>query len=98
MDSWELHVNLKNMEHQTEKFVFISRLIHLYASITAEGEYRDDANFLKCKQDLLDCELMKQKDLHEFREWVEGITPDETDGTRVRAVFDSYASSYRTAN
>lgn len=98
MDSWEQYVALKNMEHQTEKFVFTSRLIRLYASIMAEGEYRNDEDFLKCKQEVLECKLMEEEKLREFREWLEGIGPDETDGTRVKAVFDSYTSSFGMAN
>ena len=98
MDSWERHVALKNFEHQTEEFVFALRLIRLYTSIMAEGELRNDEDFLKCKQEVLECKMMEQVNLREFREWVEGITPDETDGSRVKAVFDSYTSSFVMAN
>ena len=98
MDSWEQYLARKNMEHKHEQFVFVSRLIRLLASITAEGEYRDDESFLNSKQELLECKLMNQEDFREFREYVEEITPDETDGTRVKAVLDSYTSSIGIAN
>lgn len=99
MDSWERHVELKNFEHQTEEFIFTSRLIRLYLSIIAEGDLRNDEDFLKCKQEVLECKMIEQANLQEFREWVEGITPDETDGTRVKVVFDKiHLQSLGTAN
>ena len=98
MDPWERHVFLKKMEHQTEQFVFTSCLIRLYASIVAVGEYRNDEDFLKCKQEVLECKFIQQEELREFREWVQQIEPDETDGTRVKDMFDKYTSGFETTN
>ena len=99
MDSWERHVALKNVEYWNEKFVFTCKLIRLYASIMAEDEYRNDEDFLKNKQEVLECKLMaEEEDLREFREWVKSITPDERDGSRVKDVFDRYTSSLGMAN
>lgn len=55
MDSWERYVAIKNEESWNEKFVFACRLISLYTSIVAEGEYRNDEDFLKSKQEVLEC-------------------------------------------
>lgn len=98
MDSWDRHVELKRMEHETEKFVFCSRLVSLYACIVAEGEYRNDEDFLKCKQEVLECKIIEQEELRKFREYIQQIEPNETDGTRVKAVFESYTSSFGMAN
>lgn len=98
MDSWERYVAIKNEESWNEKFVFTCRLIHLYTSIVAEGEYRNDEDFLKSKQEVLECKLMAEEDLREFREWVENITPAERDGTRVKDVFDKYTAILAEAN
>ena len=98
MDSWESYVAIKNEECWNEKFVFTCRLIRLYASIMADDEHRNDEDFLKHKQEVLECKLMSEESLREFREWIENITPDERDGTRVKDVFDEYVSSLGMAN
>lgn len=98
MDSWERYVSLKNAETWYETFSFTCKLIRLYASIMAEGEYRNDGDFLKNKQEVLECKLMAEEELREFREWVENITPDERDGSLVKDVFDRYTANLAEAN
>lgn len=98
MNSWEQHVAFKKLEYETQELVFCSCLVRLYACIVSEGEYRNDADFLKCKQEVLECEVIQKEELHEFREYVQQLVPDETDGTRVKAVFDSYTSRFGTSN
>lgn len=98
MDSWEQHLAFKKLEYETQEFVFCSCLVRLYAYIVSEGEYRNDADFLKCKQELLECKIIQEKDLQEFREYVQQLESNETDGTRIKAVFDSYSSKLQMAN
>ena len=98
MDSWERHVFLKKLEHETQEFVFCSCLVRLYSCIVAEGEYRSDKDFLECKQEVLDCKIIQEEDLREFREYVQQLVPAETDGTRIKAVFDSYTSKLEMTN
>ena len=99
MDSWERYVAIKNEESWHEKFTFTCKLIRLYASIMAEDEYRNDEDFLKNKQEVLECKLMtEEEDLCKFREWVESITPDERDSSQVKDVFNKYAASLAEGN
>lgn len=98
MDSWEQHMALKKLEYETQEFAFCHCLLRLYACIVAEGEYRNDNDFLKCKQELLECKIIQEEEWREFREYIEQIIPDETDGTRIKAVFDSYTSKFATTD
>ena len=98
MDSWDRHVEFKRMEYETEQFVFCSKLVRLYACMVSEGEYRNDADFLKYKQEVLECKIIQEEGLREFREYVQQLSPTETDGTRIKAVFDSYTSKLKMTN
>ena len=98
MDAWEQHVALKKLEYETQQHVFCHCLLRLYACVIAEGEYRNDNDFLERKQELLECQIIQKEELREFREYIQQIDPDETDGTRIKAVFDSYTSEFATTN
>ncbi|MBQ2836096.1 MAG: hypothetical protein IJE68_04615 [Clostridia bacterium] len=98
MDSWDRYVEFKRMEYEAEQFVFCSKLVRLYACIVSEVKYRNDADFLRCKQEVLECKIIQEEELRGFREYVQQIGPNETDGTRIKAVFDSYTSKLEMAN
>ena len=98
MDSWERHVAFKKLEHETQQFVFCSCLVRLYSCIVAEGECRSDNDFLQCKQEVLNCKIIEQENLREFREYVQQLSPNETDGSRIKTVFDSYTSKLKMTN
>lgn len=98
MDSWEQHVAFKKLEYETQEFVFCSCLVRLYAYIVAESECRSDNDFLQCKQEVLECKIIQEEGLREFREYVQQLSTNETDGTRIKAVFDSYISKLKMTN
>lgn len=98
MDSWDVHVELKRMQYETEQIVFCNRLLRLYACIVAESEYRNDNDFLKCKQELLECKIIQEEEFCEFKEYVQQLSPNQTDGTIVKTVFQDYTSILGTTN
>lgn len=91
MTSWEQHVYVKSVERQTEKFLFACALTRFAACIMAEGEQRNNEDFIKEKQVLLESEYINSSEMREFKEWLEQITADETDYTKVKAVMEMLA-------
>ena len=91
MTGWEQHVYIKNIEKQSEKFCFVSRLTRLSAFIMSEVEYRSKEEFLKCKQEVLESDYINSRELSEFKQWVEKITSEERDYTKINNVIEMLA-------
>ena len=98
MNSWERHVEVKRVQHETVQVAFCKKLLSLYSCIVAKDESRNDKEFLKRKQELLHCEIIQEEDLREFREYVQQLSPDETNGTPVLSVFLKYTSALGETN
>lgn len=87
MTPWERYLHMKKIEEQYKKFLFACALTRMAVCIQADGEHRDDEDFLLCKQELLSKEYINDGEMSEFKAWVEELTPDETDMTKIQEVM-----------
>lgn len=87
MDQWDLYVETRRIQNNSNKVKFITALVRLSLSIMAKEE--NEELFEQAKSDVLSNELINEPEYREFKEWVEGIEVTETDYSRVDEIINS---------
>ncbi len=88
MSSWERYIENKKNEQEIKENLFYLALCMLRTAINADPESNVKKNLMEYKQDVLSSELINDRELAKFKEWVQQITQDETDATKIQEVID----------
>lgn len=87
MDQWDLYVETRRIQNNSNRTKFVTALIQLSLSIMAKG--KNEELFNQAKSDVLSNELINEPEYGEFKKWVESIDVTETDYSRVDEIINS---------